>query len=91
MGGVPSDCFTNSALPGDGRFPAEFTSQFAGVDGVSSVVPRTIGNVADESPRVSTGFREEHVKRVAERPDQFLIGSFAVGSDVVGIADTTSA
>ena len=85
---IPLHRLADAGIEGFGRFPAEFSLEFAGVDGVAAVVAGAILDVGDlVGVGLAVGARAEFVEDGTEGADDVEVGLFVPAADVVDLAD----
>lgn len=82
---VPADGLFNPFLELEGRFPAEFPLELAGVYGVAHVVPEAVGDVCDEFVAVAFGIAEETVNCLDDDLDDVDVFPFVEATNVIGL------
>ena len=84
---IPADGLFDAFLKLEGWFPAEFSLELAGVDGVAHVMTEAVGDVGDEGFRIAFGVAEETVNGLDDYLDDVDIFPLVETADVVGFGN----
>lgn len=68
-------------------FPAQLVFQFARIDGIPQVVPRTVGDVGDELLALAFGVAQQPIDGADDDFNQVDVLPFVESADIVGFGD----
>ena len=84
---VPTNGLSNRLFEHSYRCPAQFLLDLAGVDGVATVVSRSVFDERDQAFAIVLQVRKSFLNRCANRLHNVDVGAFAVAADVIGLSD----
>ena len=87
---IPFDSFSDTAVKGFFRVPAQFAGDFSGIDGISHIVS---GAVFDKGDLFCVGFAilpwMQFIQQFADFADDIDIAFFVVSADIVTFAGSS--
>ena len=84
---VPAHGFFDALLELQRGFPAQLVFQFARIDGIPQVVPRTVGDVGDELLALAFGVAQQPIDGADDDFNQVDVLPFVESADIVGFGD----
>ena len=84
---VPAHGFFDALFELQRGFPAQLVFQFARIDGIPQVVPRTVGDVGDELLALAFGVAQQPIDGADDDFNQVDVLPFVESADIVGFGD----
>ncbi len=84
---IPVNCFLQSLIKGDGWRPSQLAINLGSIDGISSVMPRSVFDVSNQFGTFTGSPSKFLVHLSTQKPDKVYIFPFVEATNIIGLPD----